>query len=146
MPHQFSTKGSCNARSFCFAFSFRTRTGDTLAQQSAARRAADAHFGVSAERNAVAPTASQSDISPVNGRNRLIHRVSQHPPDRHKRIVQRTVLLFCLSPTEPEPAILSRNSQQPVGRLTHTLAFPRSGMRSIRPQVKVIFRPLAGDR
>ena len=68
MSHQFSTKGSCNARSFCFAFSFRTRTGDTLAQQSAARRAADAHFGVSAKRNAVAPTARQSDISPVHGR------------------------------------------------------------------------------
>ena len=42
--------------------------------------AADAHFGVSAERNAVAPTASQSDISPVNGRNGLIHRVSNAHP------------------------------------------------------------------
>ena len=50
-----------------------------------------------------------------------------------------------IPPSEPEPAILSRNSQQPVGRLTHTLAFPRSGMRSLRPQGKVIFRPFTGE-
>ena len=131
-------KGSCNARSFCFAFSFRTRTCVTLARQSAASRAADAHFDVSAKRNAVAPTASQSDISPARGRNGLIHRVFNASPILHKRIVQRTVLLFCLSPTEPEPVSLSRDSQQPVGRLTHTLTFPRSGMRSLRPQVKVM--------
>ena len=46
--------------------------------------------------------------------------------------------LYLVPPSEPEPAILSRDSQQPVGRLTHTLTFPRSGMRSFRPQGKVM--------
>ena len=43
-----------------------------------------------------------------------------------------------IPPFEHEPVSLSRDSQQPVGRLTHTLTFPRSGMRSFRPQGKVM--------
>ena len=75
----FRILGAKNIFGFCGCKipTSETRTGDTLAQQSAARRAADAHFDVSAKRNAVAPTARQSDISPVNGRNGLIHRVSR---------------------------------------------------------------------
>ena len=66
----------------------------TLARQSAALRAADAHFGVSAKRNAVAPTARQSDISPVHGRNGLIQGVTTPTRSPQKNHALRVVLLI----------------------------------------------------
>ena len=63
--------------------------------------------------------------------NGLIQGVTTPPPisTEEPRLVRGSFNL--IPPSEPEPAILSRDSQQPVGRLTHTLTFPRSGMRSL---------------
>ena len=84
--HPISTEEPRLVRgSFNLAPPSEPETCVTLAQQSAARRAVDAHFGVSAERNAVATTARQSDISPARGRNGLIHRVSVQCPANSSR-------------------------------------------------------------
>ena len=58
----------------------------------------------------------------------------------------RNARSFCFAfSSGPGPVPLSCNSRQSVGRLTCTLTFPQSGMRSFRPQDKVAFRPLAGE-